>query len=47
MMPVSEVIEINVKKAFSSTSRCLDDLSNKDNKYFNGLISQIYSSELN
>ena len=34
----SEVIE-----AFSSTltSRCFDDLFNIDNKYFDGLISQI------
>ena len=37
----SEVIE-----AFSSTSRYLDDLLNIDNNYFDGLISQIYPSEL-
>ena len=30
----------------SSTSAYLDDLLNTDNKYFDGLISQIYSSEL-
>ena len=37
----SEAIE-----AFSLTSRCLDDLLNIDNDYFDGLISQIYLSEL-
>ena len=37
----SEYIE-----AFSSMSRCLDDLSNIGSDYFNGLISQIYPSEL-
>ena len=37
----SEIIE-----AFSSTSRYLDDLLNIDNTYFDGLISQIYPSEL-
>ena len=37
----SEVIE-----AFSSTSRYLGDLLNIDNKYFDGLIIQIYLSEL-
>ena len=31
---------------FSSTSRYLDDLLNIANKYFDGLISQIYNSEL-
>ena len=37
----SEVIEV-----FNSTSRYLDDLLNIDNNYFDGLISQIYPSEL-
>ena len=37
----SEIIE-----AFSSMSRYLDDLSNIDNNYFDGLISQLYPSEL-
>ena len=36
----SEVFEV-----FSSTSRYLDDLLNIDNKYFDGLISQMYPSE--
>ena len=35
-----------VIEAFSSTSRYLDDLLNIDKDYFDGLISQIYPSEL-
>ena len=37
----SEVIE-----AFNSTSRCLDDLSNIDNNFFNSMVNHIYPSEL-
>ena len=33
-------------EAFSSTSRYLEELLNIDNDYFDGFISQIYSSEL-
>ena len=44
MMSLSE--EKQSESAFSSTSRYLDDLLNIDNKYFDGLISQIYPSEL-
>ena len=33
-------------EAFSSTSRYLDHLLNVDNKYFDDLINQIYSTEL-
>ena len=33
-------------KAFSSTSIYLDEFLNIDNKYFDGLISVIYPSEL-
>ena len=35
-----------VIEAFNSTSTYLDDLLNTDNKYSDGLISQIYLSEL-
>ena len=42
MMSLSE----EVIEAFNSTSRYLDHLLNIDNKYFDGLISQIYPSEL-
>ena len=45
MMSLSELKQSEVCAAFSSTSRYLDDLLNIDNKYFDGLISQIYPSE--
>ena len=32
--------------AFNTTSRYLDDFSNNYNVYFNNMVSQIYSSEL-
>ena len=35
-----------VIKAFNSTSRYLDDLLNIDNPYFEGMVNQIYPSEL-
>ena len=46
MMSLSEEKQSGVIEAFSSTSRYLDDLLNIDNDYFDGLISQIYPSEL-
>ena len=46
MMFLSEEKQSEVIEAFSSTFRCLDDLLNIDNDYFDGLISQIYPSEL-
>ena len=33
-------------EAFNSTSRYLDDLLNIDNTYFDGMVKQIYPSEL-
>ena len=43
-----EVKAFNVIKAFNSTSRYLDDLLNIqfDNPYFEGMVNQIYPSEL-
>ena len=38
---VAEIIE-----AFSSTSRYLDDILNIDNTYLDGIVNQIYLSEL-
>ena len=35
-----------VIEAFNSTSRYLDDLLNIDNPYFEGMVKQIYSPEL-
>ena len=46
MMSLSEEKQSEVIEAFSSTSRYLDDLLNIGNDYFDGLISQIYHSEL-
>ena len=46
MISFSEEKQSEVIEAFSSTSRYLDDSLNIDNKYIDGLISQIYPSEL-
>ena len=46
LMSLSEEKQSEVSKAFSSTSRYLDNLLNIDSNYFDGLISQIYPSEL-
>ena len=46
MMSLSVENQSEIIEALSSTSRYLDDLLNIDNTYFDGLISQIYPSEL-
>ena len=46
VMCFSEEKQSDVNEAFSSKSGYLDDLLNIDNKYLDGLISQIYPSEL-
>ena len=46
MMSLPEEKQSEVIEAFSSTPRYLENLSNIDNDYFDGLISQIYPSEL-
>ena len=46
MVSLSEEKQSEVIEAFSLTSSCLDDLLNIDNDYFDGLISQLYPSEL-
>ena len=46
MMSLSKEKQFEVIEAFSSKSRYLDDLLNINNKYFNGLIIQMYPSEL-
>ena len=43
---LSEEKQSEVIEAFSLTSRYLDNLISIDNNYFDGLISQIYPSEL-
>ena len=46
MVCLSEKWQSEVIEAFSSTSTYLDDLLNIGNDYFEGLICQIFSSEL-
>ena len=46
MKGLSSDNQANVIKAFNSTSRYLDDLLNTDNPYFEGMVNQIYPSEL-
>ena len=38
--------QADIIEAFNSTSKCLDDLLNIDNPYFEGIVNQIYSPEL-
>ena len=38
--------QADVIEAFNSTSRYLDDLLNINNSYFEGMVNQIYPSEL-
>ena len=38
--------QADVIEAFNSTSRYLDDLLNIDNPYFEGMVNQIYTPEL-
>ena len=45
MKNLSSDNQVDVIKAFNSTSRYLDDL-NIDNPYFEGMVNQIYPSEL-
>ena len=47
MLYLSEEKQSEVIEGFSSTSRYLDDLLNIDNKYFDGLISQIELQSFN
>ena len=46
MEDLSSDNQADVIKAFNSTSRFLDDLLNIDNPYFEGMVNQIYPSEL-
>ena len=46
MKDLSSDNQAYVIKAFNSTSRSLDDLLNIDNLYFEGMVNQIYPSEL-
>ena len=46
MKDLSSDNQADVIKAFNSTSRYLDDRLNIDNPYFEGMVKQIYPSEL-
>ena len=46
MMSLSADKEAEIIEAFNSTSRCLDNLLNIDNNYFDDMVKQIYPSEL-
>ena len=46
MMSLSGYTHADVIKGYNSTSRYLDDLLNNDSPYFEGMVSQIYPSEL-
>ena len=46
MKDLSSDNQADVIKAFNPTSRYLDDLLNIDNPYFEGMVNQIYPSEL-
>ena len=46
MKDLSSDNQTDVIKAFNSTSRYLDDLLNIENHYFEGMVNQIYPSEL-
>ena len=46
MTSLSDDNQADIIEAFNSTSRCLDDLLNIDNPYFEGIVNQIYPPEL-
>ena len=46
MKDLSSDNQADVITAFNSTSRYLDDLLNIENPYFEGMVNQIYASEL-
>ena len=45
-MSLSADKDAEITDAFNSTSRYLDDVLDINNTYFNGMVSQIYPSEL-
>ena len=46
MMSLSADKDTEIIEALNSTSRNMDDLLNIDNTYFDGMVKQIYPSEL-
>ena len=47
MLSLSDNTQVNVVEAFNSTSRYSDDMFNIDTPYFEQIVSQIYTTELN
>ena len=45
MMSLSDDKQADVIDAFNITSRCLDDILNINNVYFDSIVSQIYPLE--
>ena len=46
MTSLSDDNQADIIEAFNSTSSYLDDLLNTDNRYFEGMVNQIYPSKL-
>ena len=46
MKEISWCLEAEIIEAFSATSRYLDDILNINNTYCDGMVDQIYPSEL-
>ena len=46
MTSLSDDNQSDIIEAFNSTSRYIDDLLNIDKPYFEGMVNQIYPSEL-
>ena len=46
MMSLSNDKQADINDAFNTTSRCLDDILNIYNVYFDNMAIQIYPSEL-
>ena len=46
MKDLSSDNQVDIIKAFNSTSRYLDDLLNIDNPYFEGMVDQMYPPKL-
>ena len=46
MMSLSDDKQSDIIDDLNTTSRCLDDILNINNVYFDNMVSQIYPSEL-
>ena len=46
MITLSDYKQASINDAFNTTARYLDDILNKDNIYFDNMVSKIYLAEL-